>query len=132
MLGKGRSHQPSQTRPMWITGKMPAHMTAKMVMASAARLTAVRQRWRSKKRIAEISVPAWPIPIHQTKLTMSHAHMTGCMLPHTPTPVEIWYDNMKNSIPSAAALGRNSAHHQNGALSSHKEATRSEIQPIGR
>ena len=37
--------------------------------------------------MAEISVPAWPMPIHQTKLTMSQAHMTGCMLPQTPTPV---------------------------------------------
>ena len=29
-----------------------------IVMASAARLTPVRQRWRNKSRIAEISVPA--------------------------------------------------------------------------
>ena len=56
---------------------MPAHMTAKIVMASAARLIDVRQRWRSRKRIAEISVPAWPMPIHQTKLMMSQPHMTG-------------------------------------------------------
>ncbi len=69
---------------------MPAHMTAKMVMASAARFTAVRHRWRRRNRMAEMSVPAWPMPIHQTKLTMSQAHMTGCMLPQTPTPVEIW------------------------------------------
>jgi|GEM_PF-3788979 len=68
---------------------MPAHMTAKMVMASAARFTPVRQRWRSRKRMAEISVPAWPMPIHQTKLMMSQPHMTGCMLPQTPTPVVI-------------------------------------------
>ena len=40
-LGIGNSHQPSQTRPIWINGNMPAHMTAKMVMASAARLIEV-------------------------------------------------------------------------------------------
>ena len=56
---------------------MPAHMTAKMVIASAARLMEVRQRWRSRNRIAEMSVPAWPMPIHQTKLTMAQPHMTG-------------------------------------------------------
>ena len=60
-----------------MTGKIPAHMTAKMVMASAARFTAVRQRCRRRKRIAEMSVPAWPMPIHQTKLMMAHPHMVG-------------------------------------------------------
>ena len=60
-----------------------------MVMASAARLMEVRQRWRSRNRIAEMSVPAWPMPIHQTKLTIAQPHMTGWLRPHTPTPVEI-------------------------------------------
>src|SRR5712664_4572242 len=45
-FGIGNSHQSYHTRPTCIAGKMPAHMTAKMVIASAARLTAVRQRWR--------------------------------------------------------------------------------------
>ena len=71
-------------------GKMPAHMTAKIVMASAARLIDVRHFWRSRKRIAEISVPAWPIPIQNTKLMMSQAQPTGWFSPQTPTPVEIW------------------------------------------
>src|SRR3954471_12076503 len=86
-VGSGSSHQPNQTRPTWNSGKMPAHMTAKMVIASAARLTPVRHFCRSKKRIAEISVPAWPIPIHHTKLTIPHPHITGCRTPQTPTPV---------------------------------------------
>ena len=30
-----------------------------------------------EKRIAEISVPAWPIPIHQTKLMIAKPHPTG-------------------------------------------------------
>src|ERR1017187_4813140 len=60
-LGNGKSHHANHTRPMWITGKIPAHITAKMVMASAARLMDVRQRWRNRKRIAEMSVPAWPM-----------------------------------------------------------------------
>ncbi len=64
-------------------------MTAKMVMASAARLIEVRQRWRKRNKMAEISVPAWPMPIHHTKLTIAQPHMTGWPRPQTPTPVDI-------------------------------------------
>ena len=46
-------------------------------MASAARLMDVRHFWRSKHKIAEIKVPAWPIPIQNTKFTISHAQFTG-------------------------------------------------------
>jgi hypothetical protein len=38
--------------------------------------------------MAEISVPAWPIPIHQTKLMMSYAQPTGMLLPQTPIAAE--------------------------------------------
>ena len=34
-----------------------------------------------------MSVPAWPMPIHQTKLMMSNAQPTGTLLPQMPTPV---------------------------------------------
>ena len=70
-------------------GKIPAHITAKSVIASAARLIDVRHFCRSRNRIAEISVPAWPIPIQNTKLVMSQAQPTGWFTPQTPTPVEI-------------------------------------------
>ncbi len=33
-----------------------------------------------------MSVPAWPMPIHQTKLTMSKPQPTGMLMPQTPTP----------------------------------------------
>ena len=52
-------------------------MTAKMVIASAARLIEVRHFWRKRKRIAEMSVPACPIPTQNTKFVMSHAQPTG-------------------------------------------------------
>ena len=48
-------------------------MTAKIVIASAKRLMAVRHFCRNRKRMALMSVPAWPMPIHQTKFVMSHA-----------------------------------------------------------
>ena len=37
--------------------------------------------------MAEISVPAWPMPTQKTKLTMPKPHAAGWLLPHTPTPV---------------------------------------------
>ena len=33
-----------------------------------------------------MSVPAWPMPIHQTKLVMSNAQPTGMLLPQMPMP----------------------------------------------
>src|SRR3954467_2804607 len=66
---------------------MAAQMTAKIVMASADRLIDMRQSWRKSSRIAEISVPAWPMPIHHTKLMMSKAKPTGMLLPQMPMPV---------------------------------------------
>ena len=65
---------------------MPAHATAKSVMASENRLMEVRQSCFSSSRIAEISVPACPIPIHHTKLTMANPQATGIMMPQIPTP----------------------------------------------
>ena len=67
----------TQMRPTWIAGKTPAAMTAKIVIASANRLIDVRHFCRNRKRIAEISVPAWPIPIQNTKLTMGQPQPTG-------------------------------------------------------
>ena len=52
---------------------MSAQMTAKIVIASAKRLMAVRHFCRKMKRMALMSVPAWPMPTHQTKLVMSQA-----------------------------------------------------------
>jgi hypothetical protein len=52
-------------------GKSSAQITAKRVIASAKRLIEVRHFCWSRSKIAEIKVPAWPIPIHQTKLMMS-------------------------------------------------------------
>ena len=56
---------------------MPAQTTAKMVMASAKRLMELRQPCLKSSRMAEISVPAWPMPIHQTKLMMAKPQATG-------------------------------------------------------
>ena len=68
---------------------MPAHITAKIVIASAKRLMLVRHFCRKRKRMAEISVPACPMPIQNTKFVMSNAQPTGRLRFHTPTPVKI-------------------------------------------
>ena len=65
---------------------MPAQATANSVIASAKRLIELRQPCLSSSRIAEISVPAWPIPIHQTKFTMAKPQPTGMLMPQMPTP----------------------------------------------
>ena len=34
-------------------------------------------------------MPAWPIPIHQTKLTIAKPHAIGIRIPQMPTPFTI-------------------------------------------
>src|SRR4029077_706526 len=90
LFGIGAIYHAIQNRPTWMPGKIAAQITAKSVIASAERLIDVRHFCRSKNRIAEIRVPACPIPIHKTKLVMSQAQPTGIWSPQVPTPVEIW------------------------------------------
>ncbi len=86
VFGYGNSQYASHGRPTWMSGKMPAHATAKSVIASANRLIDVRHCCRKRSRIAEISVPAWPIPIHHTKLTIAKPQATGMSTPQMPMP----------------------------------------------
>ena len=61
-------------------------MTAKIVIASANRLIDVRHFWCSSSKMAEINVPACPMPIHHTKLVMAKPQATGMLIPQMPTP----------------------------------------------
>jgi hypothetical protein len=72
-------------------------MTAKIVMPSANRLIDVRQPCLSSRRIAEISVPAWPMPIHQTKLMIAKPQPTGMLTPQIPVPL---ISSQVTAIPS--------------------------------
>src|SRR5664279_2048745 len=86
VFGYGKSqYTASHWRPVWKRTNCAAAATAKSVIASANRLMDVRHVWRRRSRIAEMSVPACPIPIHQTKLTMSMPHATGMLMPQIPT-----------------------------------------------
>ena len=71
---------------MCSSGNMPAQATANSVIASAKRLIELRHVCLNSSRIAEISVPAWPIPIHHTKLMMAKPQATGISMPQMPTP----------------------------------------------
>ena len=62
-------------------------MTAKMVMASAKRAMALRHRFLKMNRMAEIRVPAWPMPTQNTKLMIPKPQKTGLLLPQEPMPV---------------------------------------------
>ncbi len=67
---------------------MPAQATANSVIASEKRLMDVRQSCFKRNRMAEISVPAWPIPIHQTKLIIAKPQPMGMLMPQMPTPLQ--------------------------------------------
>src|SRR5262245_64627641 len=83
-FGYGTTQKAIHGRPMWMSGKSAAHITAKIVIASADRLIDIRHFWRNRSRMAEMSVPAWPMPIQKTKLVMSNAQPTLLFRPHVP------------------------------------------------
>src|SRR5579864_2587655 len=92
-LGYGNSqYAASHGRPVWRIGNMAAQATAKSVIASADRLIDVRQSCLKRSRMAEISVPAWPMPIHQTKLMIGNAQPIGMFVPQMPMPFRNRYE----------------------------------------
>src|SRR6185369_1952972 len=82
VFGYGNSQYASHGRPVCSTGHMPANS----VIASANRLMELRHVCFNSSKIAEMNVPAWPIPIHHTKLTMANPQPTGILMPQMPVP----------------------------------------------
>src|ERR1044071_5798363 len=93
---------------------MPAHDTANSVIASANRLIDVRHVCFSSSRIAEISVPAWPIPIHQTKLVISNAQPIGMFSPQIPIPLANKYVTERKSRNIPTSEIPNATNHDRG------------------
>ena len=69
-LGYGMSQKASHGRPRWMSGNIAPIMSAKTVMTSAHRVTGRRQPAFTSLRIAEMSVPAWLMPIQKTNVVM--------------------------------------------------------------
>ena len=63
-----------------------------MVIASAKRLMEFLHDCRISRRIAEINVPAWPIPIHQTKLMMSKHELRELHQKHALLELHVLHD----------------------------------------
>src|SRR3954463_12651474 len=103
-------------------------MTAKIVIASAERLIEVRHFWRNRNRIAEMSVPACPIPTQNTKFVMSHAHPTGTFRPQMPIPSQKSHEMATPSSPSSATEGMKKNHQPIGVRRSTASATTSVIE----
>jgi hypothetical protein len=62
--------------------------------------------------MAEISVPAWPMPIHQTKLTMANPQPMGMLIPQMPTPVTNRYVTAtRSTITSKKLTAKPRIHH---------------------
>ena len=57
------------------------------VITSAARVTGRRHSACVRRSIAEIMIPAWLIPIQNTKFVMYAPQSTGRFSPATPTPL---------------------------------------------
>ena len=60
-------------------------------MTSAQRVTGRRHPAFTSRRMAEISVPAWLMPIQNTKFVRYRAQNVGQRLPLTPMPYHSWY-----------------------------------------
>src|ERR1051326_975087 len=76
-LGYGNSQNASHGRPRWMIGNIAPIISANAVMTSAQRVTGRRHPALTSRRIAEISVPAWLMPIQNTKLVTYTAQYTG-------------------------------------------------------
>ena len=74
----------------------------------------VRHSCCSSSRIAEISVPAWPIPIHQTKLTIAKPQPTGTLTPQMPIPRTSRYPIAAKSHIVSEKATRNPIHQNRG------------------
>ena len=84
----------------------------------------VRHFWRVRKRIAEISVPAWPIPIQKTKLVMSHAQPTGMVIsPDADAGGDQVDDATEEQQGQGVSVTAMHAHHQSGVFDSTMELT---------
>src|SRR5688572_3137403 len=92
-------------------GNIAPIINANTVITSATRVTGRRQPAFTRRRIAEIRVPAWLMPIQNTKLVRYRAQKLGQRLPLTPMPYHSWYAHaaapQATTVPVASAMAQN-------------------------
>src|SRR5262245_39835953 len=85
----------------------------------------VRHVCSRSRRIAEMKVPACPIPIHQTKLMMPNAQPTGMLLPQRPMPVHTVAATAATRTPETAHAAVKARYHGRGGRLQTGERSRS-------
>src|SRR6266508_2653770 len=80
-LGIGNIQYVSQTRPICMKTLKPACTRPKVVINSAARVNGRRDSTFRTRRMAEMNVPAWLIPIQNTVLAKKIPQKTGLLTP---------------------------------------------------
>ena len=126
-LGSGNIQYMTQTRPTWIPGNNSAHMTAKMVIASAARLIEVRHFCRKKedRRDERPGVPDAD-PEHEVRDVPRPAD--GDVESQTPIPSQKSHETAAPRRPRSARAGMKKSHQPIGAGRSTGPATASVIE----
>ena len=61
-----------------------------------------------------MKVPAWPIPIHQTKFTIANPHATGMLTPQMPMPRIKSQATAKRKIINKRKATMKPIHHEAG------------------
>ena len=89
-------------------GNIAPIISANTVITSAQRVTGRRQPALTRRRIAEISVPAWLMPIQNTKLVRYNAQNVGHRLPLRPMPYQSWKPHATaphaTTVPAASTM----------------------------
>ncbi len=67
--------------------------------------------------MAEISVPAWPIPIHQTKFVIGNAHATGYIVAEDADARREETPSPRPETPSTATSAMQNVQNQNDGTS---------------
>src|SRR5207247_8758775 len=73
-LGYGISQNASHGRPKWMMGNIAPIISANTVMTSAHLVMGRLHRALTNRTIAEISDPAWLIPLQKTNVATKNAH----------------------------------------------------------
>ncbi len=88
-LGIGIMPYTVHTRPRWTKGYMPAQISEKVVISSAARVIGRRYSALNTRRMADTKVPLWLMPIQKTIVAMNTPQKTGRRMPAMPMPQRI-------------------------------------------